>query len=145
MSGLDPVGRREMTLLIRELYETGVTVFFCSHILPDVEQLCDRVAILNAGKLVEAGRLNEILEVSVQSVEVEVENLSEELEAALRGKASAIEKSGIRAKIAFAGREDFDAAVGLLTRGGARLLSVTPVKQSLEEHFVAEVAGGAST
>ncbi len=141
MSGLDPIGRREMTLLIRELRDSGVTVFFCSHILPDVEQLCDRVAILNKGKLVEIGRLAEILDVSIQAVEVEVENLSEALEAELRGEASEIKKSGTRARVVFTRREDFDAALHPLTSGGARLLSVTPVKQSLEEYFVAEMSG----
>ncbi len=141
MSGLDPVGRREMTLLIRELRDSGVTVFFCSHILSDVEQLCDRVAILNEGKLVEMGRLSEILDVSIQTIEVEVENLSEALASELRGKTSEIEKSGTRARMVFARREDFDAALSPLTGGGARLLSVTPVKQSLEEYFVAEVSG----
>ena len=141
MSGLDPLGRREMTLLIRELRDSGVTVFFCSHILPDVEQICDRVAILNEGKLVEIGRLNEILDVSIQAIEVEVENLSDALEAALRGEAKEIEKSGTRARIVFERREDFDTAVGPLTAGGARLLSVTPVKQTLEEYFVAEISG----
>ncbi|HXV61087.1 MAG TPA: ABC transporter ATP-binding protein [Vicinamibacteria bacterium] len=49
MSGLDPMGRREMSGIIRELRESGATVFFCSHVLPDVEQLCDRIAILNRG------------------------------------------------------------------------------------------------
>lgn len=141
MSGLDPIGRREITLLIRELRDSGVTVLFCSHILPDVEQLCDRVAILNKGKLVEMGRLSEILDVSIQTIEVEVENLSEALLAELRGKTSTIEKSGERARMVFACREDFDTALGSLRDGGARLLSVTPVKQSLEEYFVAEVAG----
>ncbi len=144
MSGLDPIGRREMTLLIRELRDSGVTVFFCSHILSDVEQLCDRVAILNEGKLVEIGRLSEILDVSIQAIEVEVENLSEALAAELRGKTSEMEKSGTRARMVFARQEDFDAALGPLTGGGARLLSVTPVKQSLEEYFVAEVSGEGS-
>jgi len=142
MSGLDPMGRREMTLLIRELRDSGVTVFFCSHILPDVERLCDRVAILNRGKLVEMGPLDDILKVSIRTIEVEIDNLSEALAAELRGKAREIEKTGSRARIVFARQEDFDAAVGPLTSGGARLVSVTPVKQSLEEHFVAEVSGG---
>ena len=140
MSGLDPLGRREMTLLIRELRDSGVTVFFCSHILPDVEQLCDRVAILNEGKLVEIGRLTEILDVSIQAIEVEAENLSEALEAELLGEAIEIKKSGTHVRIVFARREDFDAALRPLTGGGARLLSVTPVKQSLEEYFVAEIS-----
>ena len=89
----------------------------------------------------QVGRLSEILDVSIQAIEVEVENLSEALAAEIRDKTSEIEKSGTRARIVFARREDFDAALGPLTGGGARLLSVTPVKQSLEEYFVAEVSG----
>ena len=140
MSGLDPIGRREMTLLIRELKDSGVTVFFCSHILPDVEQLCDRVAILNRGKLVEIGRLDEILDVSIKAVEVEVENLDAGLEAELDGRVKAIERSGARARLTFASGEDFDASLSLLTRNGVRLVSVMPIRQSLEEHFVAEIS-----
>lgn len=145
MSGLDPVGRREMTLLVRELRDAGVTVLFCSHILSDVEQLCDRVAILNQGKLVEIGKLDDILDVSLHAIEVTVENLSESLTEVLRKKAREVETSGARARIVFDRREDFDDAVASLTSGGARLLTVTPVKQSLEEHFVAEVSGAEST
>ena len=59
MSGLDPMGRRDMTLLVQELRDDGVTVVFSSHILPDVESLCDRVAILRQGKLAAEGRLGE--------------------------------------------------------------------------------------
>src|SRR5262245_7226270 len=61
MSGLDPIGRRQVRDLILELRDAGKTVFFSSHILSDVEALCDHVAILNAGRLVETGRLAEIL------------------------------------------------------------------------------------
>jgi ABC-2 type transport system ATP-binding protein len=144
MSGLDPMGRREMALLIRELRESGVTVFFCSHILPDVEQLCDRVAILNKGRLVEVGRLSEILDVSIRSVEVIVENLSPALEAGLRDRLQELRRTGERCQLSFARSEDFDAALPTLLDGGARLVSVAPVKQTLEDHFVHEVSGGDS-
>src|SRR3972149_3935218 len=78
MSGLGSTGRRDMTLLIRELNQEGATVLFCSHILPDVEALCDRVAILNQGKQVKAGRLSEILDLSL-TIEVGVDKVSEDL------------------------------------------------------------------
>lgn len=146
MSGLDPVGRREMTHLVRELRDSGVTVFFCSHILPDVEQLCDRVAILNRGKLVEIGRLSEILDVSVQAVEVVAENVSEELEAKLREAARDVRRIGERCQIAFEGPEDFHRTLSSFSDSGARLVSVNRVKQTLEDHFMREVnaarAGG---
>jgi len=139
MSGLDPVGRREMTLLIRDLHESGVTVFFCSHILPDVEQLCDRVAILNEGKLVEVGHVTEILDVSVHSVEVVLDNVSAELEARIRERARDVRRTGDRLSAAFSDPRDVDATVRLFSDAGARLVSVTPVKQTLEDHFVREL------
>src|ERR671938_116487 len=62
MSGLDPIGRREVRDLIASLRAKGTTVFMCSHILSDIEVLCDRVAILNKGRLAETGRLEELRE-----------------------------------------------------------------------------------
>jgi ABC-2 type transport system ATP-binding protein len=142
MSGLDPVGRREMTQLIRELRDSGVTVFFCSHILPDVEQLCDRVAILNRGKLLEVGRLTDILNVSIQTVEVVAENLSAQVERDIVPKVLEIRRVGDRCHIGFRAAEDFDRAVPFLIQGGARLVSVNRVRETLEEHFVREVEAG---
>lgn len=142
MSGLDPVGRREMTLLIRELRDSGVTVFFCSHILPDVEQLCDRVAILNRGKLVEVGRLSDILDLSVRSVEVIAENLNAEVERKIASSVLVLRRAGERCHIAFPGPREFDFALPMLLEGGARLVSVNPVKETLEDRFVREIGMG---
>jgi ABC-2 type transport system ATP-binding protein len=142
MSGLDPLGRREMSELIRELRDSGVTVFFCSHILPDVEQLCDRVAILNRGKLVEAGRLSEIIDVSLRAVEVVVEGLSAELETRIAGSFRDLRRQGPRSHLSFPDSSSFESALALLLSGGARLVSVNPVKETLEDHFVREVRAG---
>ncbi len=139
MSGLDPVGRREMTSLVRELQRSGVTVFFCSHILPDVEALCDRVAILNQGKLIESGRLSEILDVSIRSVSVVLEDVGESLERACTECAIDVHRVGARLEVSFAEGADFDRLLPAVIEGGARVVSVTPVKQRLEEHFVREV------
>lgn len=143
MSGLDPVGRREMTQLIRDLRDAGVTVFFCSHILPDVEQLCDRVAILNLGRLVEVGRLADILDVSVETVEVVAENLSRQVERSVVPSARELRRTGERCHIAFRAPEDFDRTLPLLLEGGARLVSVNRVKETLEDHFVREIGSAA--
>ena len=144
MSGLDPLGRREMSLLIRELHDSGVTVFFCSHILSDVEQLCDRVAILNRGKLVEAGRLSEIIDVSLRAVEVVVEGLSPELQSRIEGSFRDLRRQGSRSHISFPDVPSFEKALPVLIEGGrARLVSVTPVKETLEDHFFREVKSGA--
>jgi ABC-2 type transport system ATP-binding protein len=143
MSGLDPLGRREMSHLIRELRDTGVTVFFCSHILSDVEQLCDRVAILNQGQLVEAGRLTEIVDVSLRAVEVVLEGLSLELERRVSGSFRDIRRQGARVHLSFPDIPSFERALPILIEGGAHLVSVNPVKETLEDHFFHEVKAGA--
>ncbi len=111
MSGLDPLGRREMSHLIRELRDSGVTVFFCSHILSDVEQLCDRVAILNRGKLVQAGRLSEIIDVSLRAVEVVVEGLSSGAREPDRGVVPRdLRRQGSRSHLSFPDMPSFEKA-----------------------------------
>jgi len=72
LSGLDPIGRREMRRLILSLRKQGKTVFFCSHILSDVESICERVAILHRGKLIRQGAISELLEARVKAVEVRI-------------------------------------------------------------------------
>ena len=72
MSGLDPVGRREVRDLIASLRHEGKTVFMCSHILSDIEVLCDRVAILKRGRLAHVGSLDELSRGRVSSNLVEV-------------------------------------------------------------------------
>src|SRR5215212_2104612 len=81
MSGLDPVGRREVRDLIASLRDEGKTVFMCSHILSDIEALCDRVAILRGGKLAATGNLDELLTESgeTQGFEVNLKGISAEL------------------------------------------------------------------
>jgi ABC-2 type transport system ATP-binding protein len=139
MSGLDPIGRREMSLLIRELRDSGVTVFFCSHILSDVEQLCDRVAILDRGKLVESGRLSEIMDASLHAIEVVVEGLTPELERRMAGSFQHVRRQGARAQLSFLDAPSFERMLPLLLENGVRLISVTPVKETLEDRFVREV------
>src|SRR5437868_6750834 len=79
MSGLDPLGRREVRNLILKLRDRGCTVFFSSHVLSDAEALCSRVAILVAGSLVAAGALADVRAFSARGWELVVGNLSPEL------------------------------------------------------------------
>jgi ABC-2 type transport system ATP-binding protein len=139
MSGLDPMGRRDMTLLIRELHDDGVTVLFCSHILPDVEALCDRVAILDQGKQVKAGRLSEILDLSL-TIEVVLDEVSDNLEKGL-ADIGGVYRLGKGVKVELEDEEDLAKVLTLVQTNGARLVSVNPVRQTLEEYFVREVAG----
>jgi ABC-2 type transport system ATP-binding protein len=139
MSGLDPMGRRDMTLLVQELRDDGVTVCFSSHILPDVESLCDRVAILSQGKLVAEGRLMEILDVSVQAVEVVVDDLSEDNHGKLQEMSLRHRRMGQRTRIEFRDHREANQFLDVIRSDGALLISVNPVKQTLEEYFVREV------
>jgi ABC-2 type transport system ATP-binding protein len=147
MSGLDPMGRRDVAMLIQELRDDKVTVVFSSHILPDVESLCDRVAILNQGKLVREGRLMDILDVSVRSVEVVVDCLSEANTQKIRLVAERLRQTGRRSRIEFRNQQDVNEVLDLVRSDGAQLISIHPVRQTLEEYFVREVttAGEASS
>ena len=78
MSGLDPLGRRDVRLLILELAREGTTVFFSSHILSDVESLCDRVGVLSAGRLVAMGRVDELARARVKAVEIRCTGVTQE-------------------------------------------------------------------
>ena len=137
MSGLDPVGRRLVRDLIAEMKAGGKTVFFSTHILSDAEALCDRVAVLRGGELLETGRLDDILRVDVEHLEVLASGLS----------ATAIDALPcVRARHAVGDRwrlEVLEKGLGdvvqAIIRGGGRVLSVQPIRQSLEEHFFREI------
>ncbi len=70
LSGLDPIGRRQVRDLILNLKKEGRTIFFSTHILNDVETLCDRVAVLNRGKLIGSGRLSDLISQEVRHLEI---------------------------------------------------------------------------
>ena len=144
MSGLDPVGRREVRELIAGLREKGTTVFMSTHILSDIEALCDEVAILRRGKLAAAGDLadllatNEgprVLEIIVQGVEADA--IREKVEF-IAGATLIAEPHG--AVIQVADETDIDAVLTITRSHGGHLIAIQPVKQSLEELFVKETA-----
>lgn len=95
MSGLDPIGRRHVRDLILELRDSGKTVFFSSHILSDVEALCDEVAILNRGRLVETGRLADILGRRGGQLEIVVTGLSDDAVSQLQAEGLVISRSPV--------------------------------------------------
>lgn len=139
MSGLDPIGRREIRELIESLRESGTTVFMSTHILADVEALCDRVAILRNGKLAATGELHELLARGgeQQSFEVNAAGVSQSTLAAFAQAAGAsvrVKPTGISIEVA--SESEIDAAIKAIRDNGGKLLSVQPVKQSLEELFV---------
>ncbi|MBX3300412.1 MAG: ABC transporter ATP-binding protein [Acidobacteria bacterium] len=140
MSGLDPVGRREIRELIAGLRDRGVTVFMSTHILSDIEALCDEVAILRAGRLAASGTLSDLLEDSgdARSLEiivrgVEADEIRERVEL-VAGATLAAKPNGV--SVIVLDETDIDAVLQIARESGGRLASISPVKQSLEELFV---------
>src|SRR6266513_1557155 len=140
MSGLDPLGRRDVRALILRLRDRGCTVFFSSHVLSDAEALCNRVAILAKGRLVATGRLTDMLAFRASGWELVVAGVSE---AAL----ARIESRVRRAVRIGEGRYTIDLPLepapehllAELTAAGAHLVSLNPIRQTLEDFFVQQV------
>jgi len=137
MSGLDPSGRRMVRDLILELKRDGGTVFFSTHILSDAESLCDRVALLRAGKVAEVGALSDILRVDVSHLEVLASGLTEEAVARLPETVTGRHRVGDRWRLEAGGT--LAEVVRAIEQSGGRVLAVSPVRQSLEEVFFREI------
>jgi len=143
MSGLDPLGRREVRDLVLQLKAEGKTVFFSTHILSDAETLCDRVAILNRGKLEGCGELREILRLGVSATELVLENPSEQLLDELRPYVISMVRTGDRVRLEIREESDIPVALELALRHKIRVASLNPVKKSLEDYFLAHVGANA--
>ena len=139
MSGLDPLGRREVRDLVLQLREAKKTVFFSTHILSDAEMLCDRVAILNYGKLEGCGELREILRLGVSTTELVIENPSAPVMEVLRPHAISVIRTGERVRLEIPEESDIGRILELALRGNAKIVSLNPVKKSLEDYFLARV------
>jgi len=137
MSGLDPLGRREVRDLIQSLKEEGKTVFFSTHILSDAEALCDRVAILHKGELQGVGRVDELTARTQSKVEILFRGLEAITLLSARGAECHATGDMVRAVIAESGQEE---ALETLHRQGARLVSLTPLRATLEDYFIERLA-----
>ncbi|MDQ5845953.1 MAG: ABC transporter ATP-binding protein [Acidobacteriota bacterium] len=140
MSGLDPIGRREVRDLIASLRQDGKTVFMCSHILSDIEALCDRVAILKSGRLAHVGYLEELRQQTGdrQLVEIVVTGAdSTLLQPSLpAGNDFVVTATPAGLKIEVTDEKDVDSVLAALRKTGGKLVSVQPLRQSLEELFL---------
>jgi len=145
MSGLDPLGRRQVRDLILSLRRVGKTVFFSTHILSDAEALCDRVAILHRGRLQGSGPLSEILGTGVASAELILDNPSPGVLAALEPFATATVRTGERVRLEL--RADSNAAtiLEIALHAGASIVSFNPIKLSLEDYFLTKVEGSSAS
>jgi ABC-2 type transport system ATP-binding protein len=133
MSGLDPMGRREVRDLMEQLKHEGKTVFFSTHILSDAEALCDRVAIIHQGKLRGVGAVADLTS-SVQG-KVEVIWQGTEVPPSMRALGAECHVTGDTVRAVLAESQQ-DVAIDALRRERMRLIAITPVRTSLEEYFV---------
>ncbi|MBM3817398.1 MAG: ABC transporter ATP-binding protein [Acidimicrobiia bacterium] len=143
MSGLDPVGRREIREMILRLRDRGCTVFFSSHVLSDAEALCNRVAILAGGRLVTSGSLADMLAFQLRGWELVVTGLTTEALEHARGlgritKATLL--GGDRYALELPLSTPPDRILADLTAHGAQLGSLNPVRETLEDFFMRQVA-----
>ena len=138
MSGLDPIGRREVRELIAGLRDQGKTVFMSTHILSDVEALCDEVAILRRGKLAASGKLDDLLTTHAehQVFEVTLRGLSSDGFVLPGVHADQITARGNAITIRVDDESEIESILSEARKHGGRLASVQPTKQSLEELFV---------
>ena len=146
MSGLDPLGRREVRQLILRLRDEGRTVFFSSHILADAEALCSRIAIVAKGRLMATGALADILAVRMLGWEIVVDGLAAPPDTSRAGlaiqKVTKIDEQRYALEVAPHVKPE-DAIAQVVGRGG-RLISVNPIRETLEDFFVRQVADAGS-
>lgn len=138
--GSIPAGRKEVRDLILALKAEGKTIFLSSHILSEVEQICDRVIIIDRGHMVRAGTVQEML-AEDNRVEIVVDQLPEELELAMKERGATVEREAHRIRIAVDVAQK-RALAEMLCAAGCDVVSLTPMKSSLEDTFLKLVAEG---
>jgi ABC-2 type transport system ATP-binding protein len=144
-SGLDPLGRKEVSDLIVSLKERGKTVFFSSHILPDVERTCDRIAVMMEGKVVDVGPLGTLLNPRRLLTEVVIEGaLPPQVEEAVKAAAAGVKVEGRGGVVTLLipGGVDAQGALRALVEGGVGIERVVPRHESLEDVFVRRALEG---
>jgi ABC-2 type transport system ATP-binding protein len=140
MSGLDPIGRREVRDIILRLRDRGTTVFFSSHILGDAETLCSRVAIVAQGKLVASGRVAEMVPFRIRGWDLVVTGLvRDQFDQFVPGGTSVREIADGRYHVVLPETAALDSSLSRITALGGQLVSVNPIRDTLEDFFVARV------
>ena len=143
MSGLDPIGRRDVRDIILSLKEEGKTVFFSTHILPDVEMICDRVGILVRGRLRAVGTVQDLVGTSgVASVEMVVAGLNDAGIQEAERQGGKVLRRGAQVLLRLDDPSRVDSLVELVLRSGGRLVSLVPHKRTLEDLFLEQVKAG---
>ncbi|MGC1372463.1 MAG: ABC transporter ATP-binding protein [Candidatus Sulfotelmatobacter sp.] len=142
MSGLDPMGRREVRDLMEQLKQQGKTVFFSTHILSDAEALCDRVAIIHKGEVLRVGAVEDLTSSVRGKVEVMWQGTQVPQSITALGAECHVAAETVRAVI---DEKQQDLAIAALRREHLRLIAVTPVRTSLETYFVEKLRHAENT
>jgi ABC-2 type transport system ATP-binding protein len=136
MSGLDPMGRREVRDLIEELHHQGKTIFFSTHILSDAEALCDRVAVINRGELRGVGVVADL----IGSVKGNVEIMWHGAAAIPAMQAAGFQCRAVVDSVrAVVPEANVEPAIDILRNHKAKLVAVTPMRTTLEDYFLARL------
>jgi ABC-2 type transport system ATP-binding protein len=143
MSGLDPLGRRDLRDLIDRIRISGGTVFFSSHIVPDVEALCDRVGILDQGRLARVGRIEELTTVRLQAVEILVQRVPLDLLERLCGPGDRVEQRGATFRLLLHDPERVDRVLVRVLQAGGRIEALDRRRERLDDYFLRTADGAA--
>jgi len=142
-SGLDPIGAKEIKDLIVRLREAGKTVLLCSHLLEQVEEVCDRIAILHRGRRLAYGALSEILRVK-DDTELVAADLTDEAAAKLTSLSDSAEMHGGTHRFILKPESGMFDAIDIVRSSGGQLLSVGRIRESLEDAFIRSVMQSAA-
>lgn len=135
-SGLDPIGRKDIRDILDEQHKQGRTLLLTSHVLSDVEMMCDRVAIVNLGRVTAYGALEDLLKGDMRRVEIEIGSLDEDLQAAVNEHAMEVRPLKESTVVVVEGDEASARVIALASERGAVIHSVTPHRDTLEDLFV---------
>lgn len=136
MSGLDPIGRKDVRDIMFKLRDEGRTVFFSTHILPDVEAICDRVALLSKGRLTDIGRLDDLLSNRVRAVEVTASSLAPDLAERLVKERSGRAQGEGRVLVSFPSHDEANRFVAEIVAAKGTVESVVASRENLEDLFM---------
>jgi ABC-2 type transport system ATP-binding protein len=142
LSGLDPIGRKEVRDIVLAARQAGKTVFFSSHILQDIEMICDRVGIIRDGRLHRVGPLSELLAAGTTLVDVVVAGVTADVLAALAAAGAEVTPLGTQATLRVEEARLSD-VLKLVLDGDGQVSLVAPHRDSLEDLFMREAGGAA--
>lgn len=138
LGGLDPLGRKEIRDIIVRLREEGKTVFLCSHILQDIEMICDRVAIILEGEIISQGKLQDLISEKILFTEIILSGVEIEK---LAGLGESLSTHGGKVLLKVFEQENIDSVLKLVQAEKGKVHSLVPRTETLEDFFVGRIKG----